>query len=273
MGRRTAIFNRSSRTGRLVLSFLAILGCLIILLPSTVSALESKDEFLAADEYQTYSMFLMGKDDKLNVTLRITNGGPGDLYVIKSAQLTNYDNGEDFLPAAFKENVNGEVTLTWTQPDDGMYYIVVDNWDNNRSSDAYSRSNMTYDINYDYTSEDLDDLFAFLGGILIVMVVVMVIINILILVWIYKDAEKRGKSGIGWVIFALICGPIACIAWLLVRPPELGLGGMPPGMAPGMGQPGYGNYPPPGQYPPPGYDQPPPDDNYGGEPPRHPPRY
>ena len=47
---------------------------------------------------------------------------------------------------------------------------------------------------------------------------IALVVNIAILVWIYKDAEKRGKSGIGWLIFALICGPIACIAWLLVRP-------------------------------------------------------
>lgn len=47
---------------------------------------------------------------------------------------------------------------------------------------------------------------------------VLLVVNIAILVWIYKDAEKRGRSGIGWLIFALFCGPIACIAWLLARP-------------------------------------------------------
>ena len=205
-------------TGRRALLILAVLAGLIILLPASANATQKTDEFVPVDDDARYLLSLMGKDDKLDVKLNIKSGGPGDLYVMKTSQYSNYQNGDPFLPAAHRENVNGPITLNWTQPDDDNYYLVVDNRDNSRDTDAYSRSNITYDIEYDYTSEDLDEFFAFLGGVFIVVMVISVIVNIIILVWIYKDAEKRGKSGIGWLIFALICGPIACIAWLLVRP-------------------------------------------------------
>jgi predicted nucleic acid-binding Zn ribbon protein len=36
----------------------------------------------------------------------------------------------------------------------------------------------------------------------------------------YKDAEKRGKSGVLWLIIGLLFGLIGLIVWLIVRPPE-----------------------------------------------------
>jgi len=75
----------------------------------------------------------------------------------------------------------------------------------------------------DDEDEDEDDEPSWMGPLagigMIGIFVLIVVINILILVWIYKDAEKRGKSGIGWMVFALICGPLACIIWLIVRGP------------------------------------------------------
>ena len=262
MGRKIPTFGPYQGTARRTVLILAFLGCLLVMLPAAAAATQKTDEFVPVDENERYFLSLMGKDDKLDVKLTIKSGGPGDLYVMKSSQYYNYQNGDAFLPAAYRENVSGVVTLNWTQPDDDNYYLVVDNRDNSRATDAYSRSNITYDIYYDYTSEDLDEFFAFLGGLFIVVMVIGLIINILILVWIYKDAEKRGKSGIGWVIFALLCGPLAWLIWLLVRPPELGVMGTGhPGAPPGP-PPGYGNYPQSGGYPPSGHDRPPPPPEY-----------
>jgi len=47
---------------------------------------------------------------------------------------------------------------------------------------------------------------------------ISVMIWIYILVWIYRDAEERGRSGVKWVLIALICGWLGCLIWLLVRP-------------------------------------------------------
>ena len=68
------------------------------------------------------------------------------------------------------------------------------------------------------TADDDDDDSLLAGIGFMAIGIIMLIVNIAILVWIYKDAEARGKSGIGWLIFALICGPLACIIGLLTRP-------------------------------------------------------
>jgi hypothetical protein len=91
-----------------------------------------------------------------------------------------------------------------------------------------------------------------------VLNIVGLVIAILIVIFMYKDAEKRGKSGILWAIIGCLCGCIGLIIWLIIRPPIQQA--PPPGYYPPP-QPGYPppqpGYPPQqGQYPPP--QQPPP---------------
>ena len=58
-------------------------------------------------------------------------------------------------------------------------------------------------------------------------IVIPLIIAVLLCIWIYKDAEKRGKEGLLWVIlmilaalFLNILGIILVVVfWLAVRPP------------------------------------------------------
>ena len=72
---------------------------------------------------------------------------------------------------------------------------------------------------YGMSEEDAMGL-AMLGGTMgIVCSLLSLIINILIMVFLYKDAEKRGKSGILWAILGFFLSIIALIIWLLVRPP------------------------------------------------------
>jgi Na+-driven multidrug efflux pump len=47
---------------------------------------------------------------------------------------------------------------------------------------------------------------------------VLCVVYVVSLVWIYRDAERRGKSGIlVALLVALISWPIGLIVWLLVR--------------------------------------------------------
>jgi hypothetical protein len=43
------------------------------------------------------------------------------------------------------------------------------------------------------------------------------IVSIIIGMWIYRDAEKRGMSGIGWVLAVFLIGIIGLIIYLIVR--------------------------------------------------------
>ena len=88
-----------------------------------------------------------------------------------------------------------------------------------------------------------------IGGLCCMIIIIPWIIFILIAIWVYKDAEKRGKSGALWLVIVILTGIIGIIIWLVVRPKELA---PPPGYPPQ--QPGYPPQQQPG-YPPqqPGY--------------------
>lgn len=61
--------------------------------------------------------------------------------------------------------------------------------------------------------------FAFLTGLWVLsMVLLWFVIAILLAVWVYKDAESRGESGVLWLIIVILTGIIGLIIWLLVRP-------------------------------------------------------
>jgi len=67
---------------------------------------------------------------------------------------------------------------------------------------------------------------------LIIFLIVPLIIAILACIWIYKDAEKRGKSGALWVLLLIVASVvgnfigfiIVIVIWLATRPP---IGGAP----------------------------------------------
>ena len=59
-------------------------------------------------------------------------------------------------------------------------------------------------------------LFLGLSSIYI-FVIVWYVLWLLVAVWVYKDAKKRDKSGILWVIIVILLGVIGFIIWLIVR--------------------------------------------------------
>jgi len=99
--------------------------------------------------------------------------------------------------------------------------------------------------------------FAFLGGLWLMCLAMWFIIAILIMVWVYKDAESRGMSGVLWLIIVFFLSWIGLIIYLVVRKPKMVHPGMVQYGAMPVPPPGYGQAPPPGyaQAPPPGYGQ------------------
>lgn len=85
-----------------------------------------------------------------------------------------------------------------------------------------------------------------LGGALCALIVGIWIIFLLIAIWVYRDAESRGMSGVLWLIVVLLFGIIGLIVYLVVRHDRV----QP------MAQPYYGQ--PPGWAPPPTTGAPPP---------------
>jgi hypothetical protein len=85
--------------------------------------------------------------DRIDVEVTVSSGGSVDVYIMSKRQYVNYDNGEDFKPKVAKEKVE-HTTFTFENPDGGDYYLVIDNKDNNRKSDAVPTDN----VFYNYTS-------------------------------------------------------------------------------------------------------------------------
>jgi hypothetical protein len=57
-------------------------------------------------------------------------------------------------------------------------------------------------------------------GSMCLIPIIVWIIFFAIAIWVYKDAEKRGKSGALWLIIVLLTGIIGLIIWLVVRPKQ-----------------------------------------------------
>jgi len=91
-----------------------------------------------------------------------------------------------------------------------------------------------------------------LGGALCALIIAIWVIFLLIAIWVYRDAESRGMSGVLWLIVVLLFGIIGLIIYLVVRHDKV---------QPMMAQPYYGQQP---WQPPPGGAAPPP---AGGAPP------
>ena len=66
----------------------------------------------------------------------------------------------------------------------------------------------------------------YFGAMTIVLYIISFVIAILIAIYMYKDAEARGKSGIVWGIIGCICSLCGLVIWLLVRPPVYNSGGV-----------------------------------------------
>lgn len=85
------------------------------------------------------------------------------------------------------------------------------------------------DILSDGSFEEFTDIVVF---ICVASLIIPLIISLLLGIWIYKDAEKRGKNGILWFIILFVFGVIlnfigiilVLIIWLTIRPP---VGGIP----------------------------------------------
>ena len=54
------------------------------------------------------------------------------------------------------------------------------------------------------------------------------IIGILLCIWVYRDAESRGMSGVLWLIVVIITGILGLIIYLVVRKPKPSTTSQPP---------------------------------------------
>lgn len=63
------------------------------------------------------------KYDKITVEVNITQGGPGDVYLLKESEYEKLAANEPFKAAITRERIN-HTKFNWEKPDDSTYYLV-----------------------------------------------------------------------------------------------------------------------------------------------------
>ena len=159
-------------------------------------------------------------------TIKLPEGGgveyeiKGDnsmnIYFLDQINMQRYVNGQNFQYSDSGSALNTmhfKAFLTINQSAGGTYYLVVE-------SANYKNVTFTYTLKY---GKDLDtSLVDFFGTALsatcLIVGGLLFIIWIFVLVWVYKDAKRRGKSGLLWFLVVLFLNILGLIIWLIVRP-------------------------------------------------------
>jgi hypothetical protein len=56
-----------------------------------------------------------------------------------------------------------------------------------------------------------------IGGIVCAIYIVILVAVIMVAIWVYRDAESKGQSGVLWLIVVLVGSLIGLIVYLIVR--------------------------------------------------------
>jgi len=62
-----------------------------------------------------------------------------------------------------------------------------------------------------------EDFLAAYLTFVIALAAIALVINIILMVWVYKDAEKRAMGGALWLIIVFLAGWLGCLIYLIVR--------------------------------------------------------
>lgn len=118
-------------------------------------------------------------------------------------------------------------TVSWTYDEPGDYMVELWVEDSEGNTDkVWKEVNVKSGSGEGATSpeEDFLDFSGFLSifglafGLFLLVPIFLLLIGILIAIWVYKDAEARGESGVLWLLVVLVTNFIGLIVWLVVRP-------------------------------------------------------
>jgi hypothetical protein len=217
---------------------------LSLIAASAISATYDESETVSPEDYE--AGWLLWISDGDDVDFEIDSNEPINVYIMDSTAYYSIPSQSTYSASDFSDNEYSRTgvtstSFTWTVPDTQTYYLVMFN--PSQTTDA--------DVDYSYTdtlSSSIEDGLwgaSLCGGAICAVVAVVWIIFFAIAIWVYKDAEKRGKSGALWLIICLLTGIIGIIIWLIVRPKEIA------GQQPGQPMPGPQQPYAPGAAPPP----------------------
>ena len=182
--------------------YITVILCLMfaaLLATAVVSADKrtEQDVVISEGSFESEYIMLLDKDDEIDVSVTVDSpsGGLVDVYMLSSSEYFDYPD-DTFSPALSREGVT-TTTFTFTVPADGSYYLIIDNMNNSRPSDAIPTGSVTVDYEYDdplYTDlgniEEAAEAVAFTCIAMIVVGIVIVIVIIVVIVYFVTKKEK-----------------------------------------------------------------------------------
>lgn len=169
-----------------------IVGLVLATIPVFLNNVEGEDKSQYSDEevkkgdYRKFSVDLHGHKE-LTFSIEVTLGTEVDVYLLSSAEYSNYRNGKQFQ--AVKEyEICTSAQGSFKDKKSDNYYIIVDNLDNVRSSDAQPKADVEFSLSYEIEEGHWYDSFSGIYGMLWI-VGLLLVISIWI-VYFHCDEEK-----------------------------------------------------------------------------------
>lgn len=181
----------------IVMVFMGLLGA------GTVSAekITNSDEVIYEGDYEYVWLLGLKKDHNIEVDVSVDSPADAkiDVYIIIDSEFSDYQNDGQFTSEIQHEDVSS-ASFKFKNPDGETYYLVIDNKDNSRSSDAIPTGDVTVDYEYDNpfsaTLQDLEEAaeavaFTCIAAIVLGIVIVVVIIVVIIYLITKKDKPPQ----------------------------------------------------------------------------------
>lgn len=172
---------------------------------------------IGAMEYWAHTVYLPHGG---GVEYEIKSTGDINAYFMDDANFERYSQGMTFSiyeEGSLLNTSTGKVFFSISNGSGGTYYLVVES--------AYGENvTFTYSLKYgkDVSTNPWDFFGYALTGTCCIVFALVFLLWIFVLVWVYRDAKRRGKSGVLWVLVVLFLGLLGLIIWVLIRPPLSG---------------------------------------------------
>ena len=142
--------------------------------------------------YDSYERLSIGSySDSYTGKVKVTTNASVDVYVLTSTYAYSYP--ESFTPTKSKEKtMSAEFSMTFKAGE--TYYVIIDNLDNSRSTDAIPSGDVTYDASYPNVLDQLVDDVGWAATWCLIWIILIVVIIVVVVILIIYFVTRKPKT-------------------------------------------------------------------------------